>query len=82
MHACGWAGSDYSPAAIQLAGAVAERRDMQSVRWLVDDLLHTCILDRLFVLSSRLSVTHQLALSELCCNERMLNYTSARILCI
>lgn len=40
------AGSDYSVAAIQLARAVAEKRDITSVRWVVDDLLHTSISDR------------------------------------
>ncbi len=40
------AGSDYSEAAIQLARAVAEKRGITSVRWVVDDLLHTSISDR------------------------------------
>lgn len=40
------AGSDYSEAAIKLARAVAEKRGITAVRWVVDDLLRTSISDR------------------------------------
>ncbi|CAL8468136.1 g7675 [Coccomyxa elongata] len=50
---CNLTGSDYSEAAIQLARAVAENRGIISVRWVVDDLLHTSISDRFDVITDK-----------------------------
>ncbi|EIE20666.1 S-adenosyl-L-methionine-dependent methyltransferase [Coccomyxa subellipsoidea C-169] len=46
-------GSDYSAAAIKLAAAVAERRGVRSVNWVVDDLLHSSISDRFEVVTDK-----------------------------
>ncbi len=43
---CICAGSDYSQPSIELARAVAERRGVTNVQWLVDDVLHSSIQDR------------------------------------
>lgn len=43
---CCNAGSDYSEASIKLARAIADRRGITSVRWVIDDLLHSGLTDR------------------------------------
>lgn len=56
LASCGFSnltGTDYSEAAIQLAQAVAENRGITSVRWVVDDLLHTCIPERFDVITDK-----------------------------
>lgn len=56
-------GSDYSQSSIDLARAVAKQRDMASVQWIVDDVLHSTISERygipLPVLSTDKMLCHQ-----------------------